>query len=89
MNRLLVCLLLFMFAVMAARAEETNTPTPTRASDTSNAVPTSVTSNGLPVSITIDGTTYEEVRWERVTPTSVTIFHSTDVATIPLKSVHE
>jgi len=74
-----VSMLFFAFAVVATRAEQTNTP------DTaSNAAPNSVTSNALPASITIDGTTYEEVRWGRVTPTTVTIFHKSGVATIPL-----
>ncbi len=83
MNRLRACIVFFAFTVaVAARAEETNTPAPARA--TSNAAPSGVTSNALPASITIDGTTYEEVRWQRVTPTTVTIFHKTGVATIPL-----
>lgn len=73
MNRLRVCLLLFVFtSVVAPRAEE------------SNAAPSPVTSNAPPASITIDGTTYEDIRWESVTPTTVTIFHKTGVATIPL-----
>jgi hypothetical protein len=57
-------------------AEETNAP-----------AAAAVTSNALPASITIDGTTYEDVRWERVTPTTVTIFHKTGVATIPLEKL--
>jgi hypothetical protein len=82
MNRLHVCILFSVFAVITARAEETTTPA--IASAASNAVPSGVTSNLLPSTITIDGTTYEEARWERVTPTTVTIFHKTGVATIPL-----
>jgi hypothetical protein len=35
-------------------------------------------------SLTIDGFTYENPRFERVTATTVTIFHSTGIATIPL-----
>jgi len=34
--------------------------------------------------ITIDGVTYENFRWGTVTPTTVSIFHKTGVATIPL-----
>ena len=34
--------------------------------------------------ITIDGITYEEVHWGKVTPSTVTIFHKTGVATISL-----
>jgi hypothetical protein len=82
MNRLRVCILFFGFAVIAARAEETNTPAP--ASATSNAAPSGVTSNGVSSSITIDGTTYQDVRWGRLTPSTVTIFHRTGIATIPL-----
>ena len=82
MNRLRVCFLLSVFAVVVARAEGTNAPT--TASVTSNAAPSGVTSNALPTSITIDGTTYENVRWGRVTPSSVTIFHRSGVATMPL-----
>jgi hypothetical protein len=39
----------------------------------------------LPTSVTVDGITYEGVRWTRVTPTTVTIFHRTGIATIPLE----
>ncbi len=35
-------------------------------------------------SLTIDGFTYENPRFERVTTNTVTVFHSTGVATIPL-----
>ena len=65
------------------QAEETNTP-PAPTSATSNVTPSSVTSNVAPSTITIDGTTYEEVRWGRLTPSTVTIFHKTGVATIAL-----
>ncbi len=84
MNRLRVCTVFFAFTVaIAARADETNTPAPPFI----NAAPSGVTGNALPASIVIDGTTYEEVRWERVTPTTVTIFHKTGVATIPLEKL--
>src|ERR1017187_1390358 len=63
-------------------AEYINTPAP--ASATSNAAPSGVTSNGVSSSITIDGTTYQDVRWGRLTPSTVTIFHRTGIATIPL-----
>ena len=85
MNRLRICSLFFAFAVIAARAEETNTPS--TASATSNTAPSGVTSNAAPSSIKIDGTTYEEVRWGRVTLSTVTIFHKTGVATIPLEKL--
>ncbi len=41
----------------------------------------------LPTNITVNGDTYEDVRWRQVTPTTVTIFHKTGVATIPLASL--
>ena len=50
MNRLRVCIVFFAFAVIAARAEETNMPAP--ASATSNAAPSGVTSNVAPGTIT-------------------------------------
>jgi hypothetical protein len=43
MNRLRACIVFFAFAVIAARAEQTNMPAPTSA--TSNAAPSGVTSN--------------------------------------------
>jgi len=66
----------------AVLAEETNTPTP--ASVTNNATPAGVASNVVPSTITIDGATYEEVRWGRLTPSTVTLFHKTGSASIPL-----
>ena len=42
---------------------------------------------GLPSSLTIDGFTYQDVRWDRLTPAAVTIFHKTGVATIPLSKL--
>jgi hypothetical protein len=36
------------------------------------------------LTLTVDGVTYNGVRFGRATPTSVTIFHSTGVATVPL-----
>ncbi len=66
MNRLCVCILFSVFAVIAARAEETNT---------------------LPGTITVDGLTYSNVTWHTVTPATVTIFHQTGVASIPLEKL--
>ena len=43
-----------------------------------------VTNPALPTTITIDGTTYDQVRWGRVTPATVTLFHKSGVATIAL-----
>ena len=39
------------------------------------------------LTITVDGVTYRNVRFERVTPASVTIFYTTGVATIPLEKL--
>ena len=66
-------------------AGETNAPTP--ATVTSNAASTSATSNALPATITIDGITYSNVTWRTVTPTTVTIFHRTGIASIPLEKL--
>jgi hypothetical protein len=84
-NRLCVCILFFTFAVVTAHAEETNEPAPI--STTSNAVPSVVTSNALPAFITIDGITYSNVTWRTVTAATVTIFHSTGIAAIPLEKL--
>lgn len=65
-----------VFAVAAARAEETNT-----------SISASVATNAAPSSLIIDGFTYENVRWGRVTPATVTIFHKTGVATVPLEKL--
>lgn len=43
--------------------------------------------NTLPATITVDGVTYENVRWGRVTPTTVSIFHKTGVASIPMEKL--
>jgi hypothetical protein len=40
--------------------------------------------NTLPATITVDGITYSNVTWRTVTPATVSIFHQTGVASIPL-----
>jgi len=85
MNHLRVCIFVFVFAGFAARAEETSTSA--NAGVSGNAAPSAVESNALPASITIDGTIYEDVRWQRVTQGTVTIFHKTGIATIPLEKL--
>jgi hypothetical protein len=72
--------LLCSAAATAVFAEETGTPTPTTGNDTSGVVTSNVTSN----SIRVDGTTYEDVRWGRLTPATVTIYHKVGIATLPL-----
>jgi hypothetical protein len=84
MKAVILAMLLPLLASVAL-AEETNKPAP--AAVASNAASTSATSNALPATITIDGTTYEDVRWERVTRATVTIFHKTGVASIPLEKL--
>ncbi len=43
--------------------------------------------NTLPTTITVDGVTYSNVTWHTVTPATVTIFHETGVASIPLEKL--
>lgn len=43
--------------------------------------------NTLPTTITVDGITYSNVTWRTVTPATVTIFHETGVASIPLEEL--
>jgi hypothetical protein len=43
--------------------------------------------NPLPTTITVDGVTYSNVSWRTVTPATVSIFHQTGVASIPLKEL--
>ena len=43
--------------------------------------------NSAATNLTIDGVSYENIRWGRVTPSTVTIFHKTGVASIPLRSL--
>ncbi len=43
--------------------------------------------NPTPETLTIGDTTYENVRWGRQTPTTITIFHKSGVATIPLSQL--
>lgn len=82
MNALRVWILFFVFAVAAPRAEETNISI-----STNIAPPGTLTNTVASNSFTIDGFTYENVRWARVTPSTVTIFHKTGVATVPLEKL--
>jgi hypothetical protein len=43
--------------------------------------------NTLPTTITVDGITYSNVTWHTVTPATVSIFHATGVASIPLEKL--
>ncbi len=43
--------------------------------------------NALPGTITVDGITYSNVTWRSVTPATVSIFHRTGVASIPLEKL--
>jgi hypothetical protein len=43
--------------------------------------------NALSSSITIEGVTYQEVRWGRITPAAVTIYHKTGIATFPMEKL--
>ncbi len=66
MKAVRVAVMLFVFAVPASFAEDTNT---------------------LPSTITVDGVIYSNVMWRTVTSASVTIFHETGVASIPLEKL--
>jgi len=43
--------------------------------------------NTLPRTITVDGVAYSNVTWRTVTPATVSIFHATGVASIPLEKL--
>jgi hypothetical protein len=43
--------------------------------------------NTLPSTITVNGITYSNVTWRTVTPATVTIFHETGVASVPLENL--
>ncbi len=43
--------------------------------------------NTLPTTITVDGIIYSKVTWRTATSASVTIFHQTGVASIPLEKL--
>lgn len=47
----------------------------------------SVLADDLPTTLTLDGVTYEQVQWTNATPSTVTIFHKTGVATIQLEKL--
>ena len=85
MKVLTVLSLLCCFATTISRANESNSIASTVASN--EAIPAKVESNAAPTSVTIDGVTYEDVRWGRLTPATVTIYHSTGIATVPLASL--
>jgi len=70
-----VCAILVVSAANAF-AQQTNTAVP--------ATVPAATNPALPTTFTIDGITYDQIRWGRVTPGTVTLFHKSGVATIPL-----
>ena len=82
MKRPRICLLIFVFtSVVVARAEQPNTSA--LVSVASNA-PSTLASNAPPDTITIHGIIYSNVTWRSITAATVTIYHSTGVAAIPL-----
>lgn len=83
MNASRLLYLLLAFTAANALAQQTNTAI----SMPANAAPPGLTNPAAPTQITIDGTTYTDVRWGRVTPATVTFFHKTGVATIPLSKL--
>jgi len=68
----LACLILTTIACFAQQTNSTATTAPT---------------NALPTTITIGNIVYEDVRWGTVTPFSVSIFHKSGIAKIPLYSL--
>ena len=72
-------------AAVAAMGQDAGTPAPAAVS--SNAVPESGASTVASNTVTIDGTTYYDVRWGRLTPSTVTLYHSTGIATMPLATL--
>jgi len=77
-------LLLCGLALVASVFADTNLTLTAHAGETKTPASATATSNAPPATITIDGTTYSNVTWRTVTPSTVTIFHQTGVATIPL-----
>src|ERR1035438_10605145 len=53
-------------------------------SQTASILAEEIATNSPALNLTIDNVQYENVRWGRVTPATVTIFHRTGVAAIPL-----
>ena len=70
--------LVLAFTAANALAQQTNTNNPSAPG---------LTNPSAPTQITIDGTTYTDVRWGRVTPATVTLFHKTGVATVLLSKL--
>jgi hypothetical protein len=52
-----------------------------------NPPPDKAQASELPDKITIDSVTYENVRWQKPTPSSVEIFHKSGIASIPLSKL--
>jgi len=74
----------FVLLLVAANAFGQETNLAVSANLATNVTAVDVSTNTAADGITIDGITYEEFRWGRVTPATVTIFHKTGVASIPL-----
>jgi hypothetical protein len=53
-------------------------------SQSASTVAEEAATNSTAINLIIDGVQYEDVRWTEVTPTTVTVFHKTGVASIPL-----
>jgi hypothetical protein len=81
---LLIVSLVLRLGSAVSLAQDTNKFTP--GSSTANGIELSNPTNNvaLPSSITIDGIKYEGARWGRLTPGTITIYHTTGIATIPL-----
>jgi len=78
-----MCFLLCGFAAASVvMAEDAGTSTP--ATVANSGAPVDASSETSSNTVTINGTTYKDVRWGRLTPSTVTLYHSTGIATMPL-----
>jgi hypothetical protein len=69
------------------RASAESTPSTTNQTAESVASPTPAPAKPLPTTITVDNIIYSNVTWRTVTPATVSIFHATGVASIPLEKL--
>ncbi|HUI05926.1 MAG TPA: hypothetical protein VL486_02860 [Verrucomicrobiae bacterium] len=85
MRTVAVFFLFCSLAVATALADQPAPPAPATATNNTSLDATAgdVSSN----SVTIDGVTYHDVRWGRLTPSTVTLYHSTGIATMPLATL--
>ena len=83
MNLLRLSFLLCSVAAVPVMAEDTSVTAPADATDHASS-PDANAGDAASNTVTINGTTYQDVRWGRLTPTTVTLYHRTGIATMPL-----